>query len=129
MTISVWAALSLAMSVSALVYVLTTTRRIARERDRMTEKAYFYTSEYLKMRKERDAALYDMHQLQGAICAYCANLYRPDGADHVACRVFGKDYGGEDGSPLICGSFKWRGICAENMKEAKNDVLPTQTEP
>ena len=74
-------------------------------------------SRLAQVERERDALSYDMHQLQGAICAYCENLYRPDGAEHVACKVFGKDYGGEDGSPLICGSFKWRGVCAENTKE------------
>ena len=69
--------------------------------------------------RERDAALYDMHQLQGAICAYCANLYRPDGTAHVHCRVFGDLSRFDDDnecSPLVCGKFKWRGVCAENSK-------------
>ena len=39
MTISVWTGLSLAFSVSGLVYVLTTTRRIAKQRDEATEAA------------------------------------------------------------------------------------------
>ena len=71
--------------------------------------------------EERDAALYDMHQLQGATCAYCKNLYRPDGADHVKCREFGdlsRFYDGVECSPLICGKFAWRGVCAENTRGA-----------
>lgn len=60
---------------------------------------------------------YDMHQLQGALCAYCENLYRPAGSKKVSCKVFGDGYGAEDGSPLICGRFKWCGVCTENTKE------------
>lgn len=67
--------------------------------------------------RERDSMSYDMHQLQGALCSYCENLYRVEGVGTVSCRVFGNDYGGEDGVPLICGRFKWRGVCDENTKE------------
>lgn len=63
---------------------------------------------------ERGAALYDMHSFQGATCAYCKNLYRPDGADHNACREFGDFFGDKEFNPLTCGKFKWRGVCAEN---------------
>lgn len=67
--------------------------------------------------RERDALAYDMHQLQGALCAYCENLHKKDGADHASCKVFGDDYGTPDGFPLVCGKFKWRGVCKENSKE------------
>lgn len=76
-------------------------------------------SELEAVKRERDAALYDMHQLQGAICAYCKNLCRPDGADHTECREFGdlsKFVYGYDGSPLLCGKFAWRGVCPENTE-------------
>lgn len=74
-------------------------------------------AELATVKRERNAALYDMHQLQGAICAYCKNLYRPDGADHCECKEFGdlsKLTGDDACSPYICGKFKWRGLCKEN---------------
>lgn len=74
-------------------------------------------SRLAQVERERDAMSYDMHQLQGALCAYCENLYRPAGSKKVSCKVFGDGYGAEDNSPLICGKFKWRGVCEENMKE------------
>lgn len=74
-------------------------------------------SSLAQVERERDAMSYDMHQLQGALCAYCKNLYRPKDALHVTCSVFGDGYGDSADSPLICGSFKWRGVCEENTKE------------
>lgn len=77
-------------------------------------------SRLAQVEKERDALSHDMHQLQGAICAYCKNLYRPDAANHTECRVFGdlSRFGdGDERSPLICGKFGWRGVCEENTKE------------
>lgn len=74
--------------------------------------------------RERDALWYDMHQLQGATCAYCENLHRPDGAVTVACKVFGdlsKFCKDENYNPLMCGKFKWRGVCPENTKEETDD--------
>lgn len=67
--------------------------------------------------RERDALMFDMHQLQGALCAYCKNHYRSEAVGKMACRVFGENYGASDDSPLICGCFKWRGVCPENTKE------------
>lgn len=75
-----------------------------------------YESRLAQVERERDAMSYDMHQLQGALCAYCGNLCRPAGSKKVSCKVFGDGYGAEDGSPLICGRFKWRGVCEENTK-------------
>lgn len=78
-------------------------------------------SRLAQVERERDAMSYDMHQLQGALCAYCKNLYRPKDALQVTCSVFGDGYGDRADSPLICGSFKWRGVCEENSKENSQD--------
>ena len=76
-------------------------------------------SRLAQVERERDAALRDMHQLQGALCAYCKNLYRPNDALQGTCSVFGDGYGDSAYSPLFCGGFKWRGVCEENTKEEK----------
>lgn len=77
-------------------------------------------SRLAQVEKERDAALYDMNQLQGATCAYCKNLFRTAGASHVQCREFGdlsKFSDDENYNPLMCGRFEWRGLCPENTQD------------
>lgn len=119
MTVLKW--LSLVISLAALGISLFNLLKVAKQRNEALETSYMWSKRYFDMRTERDAALHDMHQLQGAICSYCANLYRPDGADHVHCKEFGdlSRFGNDDAecSPLICGKFAWRGVCAENTKE------------
>lgn len=86
----------------------------------MARENYRLTERLAQVERERDAMSYDMHQLQGALCAYCENLYRPAGSEKVSCKVFGDGYGAEDNSSLICGKFKWRGVCEENTKGDSN---------
>ena len=65
------------------------------------------------------AALYDMKQAAIGLCIICKNHYRPDPKVlEFACKAFGKLQKGA--SPLRCGQFEWRGVCAENTKEAEN---------
>ena len=65
--------------------------------------------------KERDAAVYDMENLQGMICLACKEY---DPSCGWSCRVNGNILQEIAASEtlLACGSFKWRGV----QKDGKN---------
>lgn len=56
---------------------------------------------------ERDALLSDVSDYQGNICAFCKNFKR------IAHRSFCEHFDNlpmEDGVPLMCGKWEWRGV-------------------
>ena len=58
-------------------------------------------------RAERDALLADVSDYQGNICAFCKNFKR------IAHRSFCEHFDNlpmEDGVPLMCGKWEWRGV-------------------
>lgn len=58
--------------------------------------------EALKNQSKYKSLLQDLHDYQGSICCYCKHF------NHNNCEHFG-DLPKEDGIPLSCGKFKWRG--------------------
>lgn len=76
------------------------------------------SAELEQVKRERDAAIADMEEVQGCICQACKHYYQPDpNVRKWSCRVLGEywaDICDHDGGLLLCGSFKWRGPCAEN---------------
>lgn len=86
MTLPVWAALSLALSVSALVYVLTTTRRIAKQRDNANARAQFWHDRWAEAHKELEelknaAEIADQNTRNGHAAYMRAKEGEPDGLD------------------------------------------------
>lgn len=65
-----------------------------------------------QLQKERNAAINDMKQAQGAPCLVCINSYPNPETGRYACRIFG-DFSHVDPANkniLSCGQFKWCGI-------------------
>ena len=63
--------------------------------------------EISKLTAERDALLTDVSDYQGNICAFCKNFKR------IAHRSFCEHFDNlpmEDGVPLMCGKWEWRGV-------------------
>lgn len=71
-------------------------------------------AELEKVKKERDAAIADMEEMQSCTCQMCAHYYQPDpNVRKWSCRVLGEywaDICDHDGGLLMCGSFEWRGV-------------------
>jgi hypothetical protein len=65
-------------------------------------------------KRERDAAIADMEEMQGCICQMCKQYYQPDpNVRKWSCRVLGEywaDICEHDGGLLACSSFEWRGV-------------------
>lgn len=60
-----------------------------------------------KLTAERDALLADVSDYQGNICAFCKNFKRI--AHRSFCEYF-DNLPMEDGVPLMCGKWEWRGV-------------------
>ena len=120
MTLPMWAALSLALCSTALAYALIFTRRIAKQRDKALERAYFEVGQYVMLKKEhdqvvreRDAAVWDIKYL----------AFTPEVCKHYKyCQTI--DAEGDKGcfGPLCCEDYAWRGLCDENTKERDDEV-------
>lgn len=63
--------------------------------------------------EEYGALLSDVQSYQGDICCYCKNLVRDNEKRKVYCKCFGEEFLEEEGTPLSCGRFAWRGVTNE----------------
>lgn len=76
-----------------------------------------------QLERELAAALYDMNRAQCCICNICKKHYRPDPeVRRYSCQEYGDDFTericSEEEVMLYCSAFEWRGVCADNTKEA-----------
>lgn len=72
------------------------------------------SEELEQVKRERDAAIADMQEMQDNICQVCRHYYQPD--PHVrkwSCRVLGEYWANicdHDGELVECSAFEWRGV-------------------
>ena len=72
------------------------------------------SAELERVKRERDAAIADMEEMQGNICQACKHYYQPNpNVTKWSCRVLGEywsDICDHDGGLLACSNFEWRGV-------------------
>lgn len=71
-------------------------------------------AELERVKRERDAAIADMEEMQGNMCRACKHYYQPDpNVRKWSCRVLGEywtDICDHEGGLLECSNFEWRGV-------------------
>lgn len=72
------------------------------------------SAELEQVKRERNAAIADMEEMQGCICQACKHYYQPNpNVRKWSCRVLGEywaDICDHDGGLLECSNFEWRGV-------------------
>lgn len=73
-----------------------------------------------QVKRERDAAVADMEEMQGCTCQMCKHYYQPDQSVRKwSCRVLGEywaDICEHDGGLLECSNFEWRGVQEDDQR-------------